>query len=996
MKIFKSKSDVTTTIVCGAIAIFLAIVTVVGNVLAFDTFRGTLESFFGMEGAGVENYDTDQYFERHAPSEEAATNGTANLGRAVVAEGAVLLKNDNNVLPLSKGAKVSCFSASSVDIIYGSIGGSGAIGDGAKTTLKETLEQQSFVVNPTLWSFYTQKNSKRKVGGLAQSVSYYEPHSFAINEIPYAEYTKAVKDSYKNYNDAAIVVIARSGCENGDLPRSMSKATAGENEGSILELDADEKKMMEEVSKNFDKVIVLLNTSNAVECGFLDDYNVDSCLWIGGVGQYGLTSVGRIIAGEVNPSGRLVDTYAYDAFSSPAMQNMGNFEYWTEAGVETEHHYYTYAEGIYVGYKYYETRYEDAVLNQGNAGDYTYDEVVQFPFGYGISYTEFEWSDFSAKMKDDKITVKVTVKNVGNVRGKDVVQVYYQSPYTKYDKDNGVEKAAVNLVGFAKTSIIQPGGKETVTVTFDVEDMKSYDAKGKGTYYLEASTSTDKYYITAGKNSHAAIENILKAKGANVEGDASLVESNLNVKERTYNEDTVTGKPVENLFEDADGSAYHDDIKYLSRSDWSVMNADGLRFGTPTPSVIDMDGLEYRATIPESLKKVMELEGYAAAGAPDEEFTTPVQGKKGDKKLISMKGKDFNDPEWQDLLDQATVTEMVDIVRKSGHKSYAMESVGKPYQTDVDGPQAWTSFIGNGISSGGLPFETVVASTWNSKLAEQVGYLMGELCLWSKKSASTDATNLTGWYAPAMNIHRTPFGGRNFEYYSEDAVISGIIGSQVVKGATSRGVMCFIKHFAMNEQERNRMTDNATWAEEQAIREIYLRPFEISIKEGGSLALMTSYNRIGATWAGGHYNLITGVLRKEWGFNGFVISDYMDGDYENVDQMLAAGGDAALNLVESSGHATVTCTTTGAQALTYMRRAIHHLLYSVVNSNAMNGIDGATKINKGTPIYYRYMTWINIGLGVLIVVSLAIIPLKLFVFGKRRCKVNDAEEGENL
>ena len=953
-----------------AVSLLLVVVLLVGNYLAFYLYSGVLESYFGIEGAAVENYDTNQYFPTEAPSEAAATNGAANLGRTIVAEGSVLLKNDGNVLPLAQGAKVSLFSTSSVDFIYGSTGGSGTIGDGSKTTLKQSLEAVGYSVNPTLWSFYQQMGYKRTVGGLAQSVQYYEPNKFLINEVPYEKYTPDVLNSYSQYGDAAIIVIARTGCENGDLPRSMSVATNGQNTGSILELDQNERDMIENVCKSFENVIVLLNTSNPMECGFLNEYPIDACLWVGGVGQYGMTSVADIIYGTVNPSGRLVDTYAFDAFSSPAMQNMGNYEYWTNNGTkETEHHYLTYAEGIYVGYKYYETRYEDAVLGQGNAGDYDYDATVQFPFGYGISYTEFEWSGFSAKKVGDKIEVTVTVKNVGAMRGKDVVEIYYQSPYTQYDVENGVEKAAINLIGYEKTNILQPGESQTVTISYDIEDMKSYDAYGKGTYYLEASTEFDKYYVTAAHDAHEAIKNVLAAKGHSVGGDKNFATGDIKIEEKVYDVDTHSGNSVGNLFDDADGTQYHSEIKYLSRKDWSAMDNNGLLFGTPTAQGMDMDGPEYKATLSDELKKILETEGFEAAGAPDEEFTMPNYGVKGDMTLITMKGKDFNDPDWEKLLDQISLEDMIKIVCKSGYKTYEITSVGKPYQTDLDGPQAWASFIGDGVSCGGLPFAIVIASAWDADLAEQVGYIMGELCLWAKQSSSSKATNLTGWYAPAMNIHRTPFGGRNFEYYSEDAVLSGIVGSRITKGATRKGVMCYIKHFAMNEQDRNRMTINVTWAQEQAIREIYLKPFEDSIKEGGSLAVMTSYNRIGTTWAGGSWALITGVLRNEWGFNGFVLSDYMDGDWENVDQMLAAGGDGALNTAASNSHATVTCTTSGAQAITYMRRAMHHLLYASVNSNAMNGIDGATKITGGTPIYHRYMQYVNIGLGALIGIS---------------------------
>lgn len=956
MKRIKNLKYFIMNICFGLLTAILIVAIPIINVLAFKTYPTVLEVYLGVVGATVDNYDTNQYFDREAPNYQDVLDRTAILARMIEAEGCVLLKNEGNALPLKSGTKVSCFSQSSVDFIYGVTAGSGASGKSARATLQEALENEGIKVNSALWKFYKEKNYKRVVGGLSGGVSYYEAYPFQINEIPYSAYTKTVKESYRQYNDAAIVVIARTGCENGDLPRNMSVNTSGKNTGSILELDSNEREMLENVCKEFNKVIVILNTSNPMECGFLDEYGVDACLWVGGVGDYGISSVAQIISGKRNPSGRLVDTYAYDAFSSPAMQNMGNFEYWSN-GSDSKHRYVTYAEGIYVGYKYYETRYEDAVLGRGKAGNYDYDKTVQYPFGYGLSYTSFKWSDFKATLKDGKVQVTLTVENTGKEAGKDVVEIYYQSPYTEYDKQHGVEKSAISLAGFVKTDNLSAGGKQKVTVEFDVEDMKSYDANGKGTYYLEAS---DDYYVTAAKDAHSAINNILKAKDATlaVDGDKAFVKK-LTVAEKVYDKDAVSGNEVGNLFTDTDGTQYHNEIKYLSRSDWSVMENDGLRFGTANGK--DNDGEEYKAELPAALKQVLETKGYAASGAPAEDFETPQSGVKGDAKLIEMKDKDFDDPAWEGLLNQVTVSEMSNLIRLSGYKTSSIVSVGKPYTTDADGPQSWNSFIGDGISTGGLPYAIVIASTWSTDIAERVGYMMGELCLWIKLTNKTQP-NLTGWYAPAMNIHRTPFGGRNFEYYSEDSILSAEIGAHITKRATERGVVCYIKHFAMNEQDRGRMTDNVTWAQEQAIREIYLKPFETSIKVGRSLAVMTSYNRIGTTWAGGNYNLITGVLRKEWGFNGFVLTDYLDGNWENVDQMLAAGGDAALNIEDQNSRASLT--TSGAQARTYMRRATHHALYAFVNSNAMNGIDHETVVSDGTPVYYFVMCGINIALGV--------------------------------
>lgn len=988
-RIFNKRSDITVTAVLGSLALLFMLIIIIGNSLAFGVYREVLTSFFGISGGGFDT-NTNQYFERRAADVNEAYRLAQQVSIEAVGEGVVMLKNENDALPLKKGDKVSCFSQSSVDFLRGGRG-SGSIDSTVIDTLQSSFKGFGIEVNPTLWNFYESKTSYRRLtGGLAQGTKKYEPSKWELNEVPYSQYTPEVKNSYVEYNDAAIVVIARAGCENGDLPRNMAQASGGKNNGSILELDSDEKDLLENVCANFEKVIVILNTANAVECGFLDEYDIDACLCVGGIGQFGMISLTAIMAGKLSPSGKLVDTFAYDAFSSPAMQNMGNFEYFHN-GTETEHHYLTYAEGIYVGYKYYETRYEDYILGQGNAGAFDYDKTVKYPFGYGLSYTGFEWSDFKVSKpdRDGNIEVSLTVRNVGSRPGKDVVEIYFQAPYTNYDKEKNLEKAAINLVGYGKTAKLQKGDKEVVTIEFNIQDMKSYDAFGYGTYLLEGGD----YYITAASDAHKAINNVLKAKNGalSVNGDVSFVKT-LALSEKIYNIDNVSENEIKNLFGDCDGTDYHGDIKYLSRQDWSVMDDNGLRVGSPTPNKTDIEGEEFMAPLSDELKAKLELQGYAASGAPDEDFQTPVTASGGTHKLIEMQHKSFDDPAWGPLLDQLTVKEMTRVARLSGYKTMDMESVGKPYVTDVDGPQAFSSFVGDGIKAGGLPNEIVIASAWNTELARRIGDVMGELSLWVKATTEKGSGQfLAGWYAPAMNIHRTPFGGRNFEYFSEDGVLSAHIGAAIVDGASQRGVICFIKHFAMNEQERNRMTDNVTWTREQAARELYFLPFEKSVK-AGARAVMTSYNRIGTVWTGGNYNLITRLLRNEWGFDGYVLTDYLDGDWENVDQMLAAGGDAALNLEDKGGM--YACKSDTPQALTYLRRSAHHILYATVNSHAMNGIDGGTVIKAGRPKFYDLMIAVNVVSGVGAALCILFTMLKLFVFGKKKTIIESVQAVE--
>ena len=963
MKLKKtSKIRIVTLSIVGGL--FVAI-TIAANILAFSVFDNILSIYFGVSGASVNQFNTNQYYEREKTNAQEASDESEELCQEILQEGTILLKNTNNCLPLPKGSKVSFFSSSSVDLIYGSKGGSGAINDKEVPTLKTAFEANGINVNPTLWNFYLNMNYHRTTGGLASGVTSKDPQRWAINEVPYGNYTNEVKNSYSQYNDVAIFVISRTGCENGDLPTDLSYWDSS-NSGSLLELDQNERDMIENVinSHIFKKTMVILNTGNVMECGFIDTYNIDAAIWIGGVGRTGLYGVSDVVAGVVSPSGRTVDTYPYDVFSSPAMQNFGNFAY-TSSGNETGHHYVLYAEGIYVGYKYYETRYEDVTLQlNNNVGNYNYDEVVLYPFGYGLSYTEFKWDNYHLDYDDTNFYVSLDVTNTGNYPSKEVVEIYSQSPYTTYDKKNDVEKSSIELQAFYKTKVLKPNEKESVSIAFPIESLKSYDSTEDEEeeivpgYILERSQD---YIITAAKNAHEAVNNCIAIKKPSLGiGDDSLAAKYTNSKMIRYTTDNKTNNPISNKFSDASGENYHRSIKYLSRNKWNAVDDDKLRFGSLYGK--DGDGNVYSTPITQTLRRLLTQTGYKASNAPSETFENVTFDKNNGLVLANYIGVDFNDSSWDDLLDQVSLSEALNIILFSGYKTNALTSIGKPYSTDSDGPSSWSSFIGDGINSGGFPYEVNIATTWNQEIAYRMGKSMGELSLWQKILSKDNSPNLTGWYAPAVNIHRTPFGGRNFEYFSEDALLSGKIGANVTKGARSKGVISFVKHFAMNEQETNRMTEVVTWSREQAIREIYLKPFEYCVKEGETLGIMSSYNRIGVTWAGGNYDLLTGILRNEWGFNGYVISDYMDGDYEETNQMLAAGGDAALYPLQDH-----TCLSNSNQSKTYIRRAMKHICYATVNSSAMNGIDNTTKITVGKPKYYRYMALVDTALGLVIV-----------------------------
>lgn len=924
-----------------AIAILLAAL-MIGNYFAL-TYSSIISSFLGhdtykvIHADSASNEDTE-YFKAEYASAEDFAEASAELAREIQAEGMVLIKNEDQAMPLGENKRISLFSESSVDLIYGGTG-SGAIDTRTVMNLKQAFESIGYTVNPTLWDFYSGNHEqyKRTIPSNLPNVD----HGYHVNECPVSEYTQEVKDSYKQYNDAAIVVISRSGGEGLDLITSTEMP-----DGNYLALTEEERDMLEMIQNDpaFDQIIVLLNVCNPLELGFLEEYSkIKACLWIGNLGQCGIESMVKAFNGEVNPSGRLVDTYAYDAFSSPAMQNFGETNVFLNGdevpelgglyGNEPGNIYVTYAEGIYVGYKYYETRYEDVVLGQGNAGDYDYAQQVAYPFGYGLSYTNFQYDGFKVTEQDDHFTATLNVTNTGDVAGKDVVQIYMQSPYTDYDRTNGVEKASVQLVGFEKTALLAPGESETVTIEIEKSLMKAYDSHNAKTYIVDAGD----YYFAFGVNAHDAMNNILAAKGKTVadgmtdNGDESFTYRHTESKlDTTTYATSETGYAITNQFDDVDLNYYEGSVEggvtYLSRNDWS---------GTfPT---------QVKVTATEQMIAEMTKTGMDAD--PDAEM--PVTGADNGISLISLKGIDFDDPRWEPLLDEVTIDEMYNLVRVGGYHTEAVASVGKPATTDRDGPQGISGTLGTttglGVSSVSYSGEIVMASSWNKDLLRRIGEMVGEAGL---------QMEVYGWYAPAMNIHRTPFSGRNFEYYSEDSYLSGALAAEEVSGAQSKGIFCYIKHFALNDQDAHRYGMN-TYANEQSIREIYLYPFEQAISKGGSTALMTSYNRIGTRWTAAHPGLITEVLRNEWGFHGTVLTDWASMFYMEIGIGLQAGNDQWLNT--NGDLYTYDNYKNDATFVSALRRATHNILYTAVNSAAMNGIASDTRVVTITPTWQYWL-----------------------------------------
>lgn len=943
------KAKIFTSIWSALLSILLVAV-LIGNVVAMN-YSTIITTYFGHTTTKTVDRDTSgesDYFTSDYASGQELYDAGAALCEEVEAEGMVLLKNEKQSLPLGENQKVSLFSESSVDLIYGGTG-SGSVDTSTAKTLKAAFEEVGYTVNPTLWDFYTGNHETYK---RSNPSIFANRNNFAINECPVSEYTEDVTKSFANYNDAAIIVLARSGGEGDDLTRTLDKSEGG---GTYLQLTTNEKDMLKMIksSGQFSKIVVLVNSSNAMELNFIDEeqYGINACLWIGGMGQTGISAVAKAVRGDINPSGKLVDTYAYDSLSSPAMQNFGGLEYTNAAdleslsedyfGVATQYtgkNYVVYQEGIYVGYRYYETRYEDVVLGTENVGDFKYKDAVQFPFGYGLSYTNFDYSNYKLSESDDAFHISVDVKNTGSTAGKEVVQVYLQSPYTDYDKQNSIEKASVELCGFDKTELLEPGASETVNITISKEELRTYDAKNAKTYIVDAGD----YYFAVGHDSHEALNNILAAKGKTVadgmdnEGNASFAGrwTQPTLDNTTY-ATADNGTAITNQFESADINYYYDDVAYLTRSNWK---------GT-FPSTITL-------TATDQLKADLEQQADTTADG----YTMPTTSANNGISLISLRGIEYNDAKWDELLDQLSVDDMIKLVSLGGYMTSEIEPIDYPGTTDKDGPAGISSTLVGGTSKCmAYPAEVVMASTYNLDLINKVGVMVGEDGLHS----STE-----GWYAPAMNTHRTPYSGRNFEYYSEDGFLAGMMGAAEVSGVQSKGVFCYIKHFAINDQETNRK-GIATFANEQSIREIYLTPFEYSVRYADAHSVMTSHNRIGATWAAGCASILSNVLRGEWGFVGHIVTDYIGTPkYQSELQALLAGND--LMLSTSASNEDITPFKDNARVVSMLRAASKNILYTGVNSSTMNGITENTKIIKVLPTWQWWLISFDVVMGLLI------------------------------
>ena len=890
-----------------AIAMVLAVVVCV-NMICF----GPMSTLIGLAtGNGTLSDETN---------EEAA-----EVAEEIMEDGIVLLKNES-LLPLNETKKLNIFGWESINPAYGGAG-SGGINDLYDiVSLNQGLENAGFSINQELVDFYNNYGADNPEMSI-------QKQSWTLPEPPVDTYSDELIKSAKEYSDVAVVVLSRKAGEgHNDIPMDVRKAAYDNNsdeyddfpEGEhYLQLSQTERDMVDMVCSNFDNVIVVYNGANQFELGFADEYpQIKSVIWCPGTGNVGFDALGKVFSGEVNPSGKTPDTFIYDMTTAPWWNNGEKIEYTNLADMAVEGMnagtaqvyapaFTNYVEGIYVGYKYYETAAQEGAID--------YDKTVQYPFGYGLSYTEFEQKMGELEEKDGQISVDVEVTNTGDVAGKDVVEVYYKPPYT----NGGIEKSSANLIEFEKTNLLQPGESQTVTVTFSIEDMASYDENNAKAYVLEKGD----YVISINSDSHT----VLDQKTYTADKDVVYKGEN-----KRASDDTA----ATNVFEDAKG-----DVTYLSRADHFANYEEA----TAAPASAEL-GEPYVSEY--HLNSNFDKTTYL-----NDEDVMPTTGADNGLTLADMRDADYDDPRWEKLLDQLTVDEMANMIAMAGYQTAAMDSVGKVATLDFDGPAAINNNF-TGVGSIGFPIEVVVASTWNKELAQAWGECMGKI---------SQEMGAEGWYAPGMNTHRTAFGARNYEYFSEDGVLAGNMGAKAVEGARKYGVYSYIKHFALYEGNAKMVS---VWSNEQAIREIYLKPFEISVKQGGANAVMVSWSFLGDKWTGESSNLMNTVLRDEWGFRGMALTDFFRNNghgFMNADAALANGVDAMLSTF--NGEENNVANPEHPTAVLQMRNACKNVMYTVVSSWDYDGEHEETGMEN----------WKKAGIGIDIVIVLFMAGMEVLV-----------------
>lgn len=940
-------APVLTTVTVVTVVANVAL-TVAGGWVASQLGTGTYTFTNSEESA---SWDTEYYKSDFSNIDEVDEAAKA-LVEEISGGGIVLAKNEAAALPIAAGAKVTMLGRAAADPVFGG-SGSGSVDTNSAVTARDGLENAGFEVNDQVFTTiqaFADENPRGYIEMDNPGASTYD-----IGELPVADY-EAQQSTFADYSDAAVIYIGRPGGEGGDLTRDMTdwdeNAEPGQHQ---LELNKDEKDLVALAKANFDTVVVVVNASTTIEMGPLqDDPEVDAILLAGSPGATGFNALGGILSGEVNPSGRTADLWSADFTADPTFVNFGEFVYenvdasypvssiesaTSNATVTSDAPFVNYAEGIYFGYRYYETAAAEGFID--------YDEAVVYPFGYGLSFTDFAWTvtDTQAGAVDGTIAVTVDVTNTGAVAGKDVVELYYTAPYT----EGGIEKSEVVLGGFAKTGLIEPGATESVTIELAVEDMASYDHLGEKAYVLEAgdytiSLRTDSHTVAAGTEpfTYEVASDVVYSGDDHRSTDLAEVTNQFDDVSAQFSTEPEDGK-----------------VLSMSRADFA-----GTFPTAPTADLFVAD---------EAVQAGFEAWDYDAA-ADAFEGDKPTTGADTDLSLIDLRGLPKDDPKWDELLDSIKVEDMTGMLLNGAYQTAAIASIAKPQTVEPDGPAGFSSFINASINGVAYPSQFLIAQTWDVELGSAMGEMLGNEAL---------QKGINGWYAPAANLHRSPFAGRNFEYYSEDPLLSGKLLTAVANGAAEKGVYTMLKHFALNEQETNRVNNGiATWATEQTIRELYLKPFEMAVKnitmdvpyisdlDGtvsqatiGAGGIMSSFNRIGATWAGGSEALMTDVLRGEWGFEGFAISDFNLYPYMNPNQGISAGTDLTLTFQPSKSFGD----TKSAKALTDIRESTHNILFTVANSNAMNGL--AT----GATISYTPPTWVIVQIGASVLLGLLVL-----------------------
>ena len=919
--------------VAGVVTAAVLLTAVFAGVRVTSDNEQAIRLSLGQRNYVVAGEEGPQYFETEYEDSAELRTDSAELAKRIQREGIVLLRNADDVLPLRKGAMISVFGKGAVDPVY--CEGTAAA---SSVNLKDALEAEKIRVNEKLWNF-TQRGGRNSFSG-------------------------SVEKSMEEYSEAAVVVISRQASQSDLYEPAYAEAEEGETPAvtgaKALQLTEEERELLSYVKERFEQVIVVLNTDNPLEMGFVEEYGVDGCLWTGALGVNGMTAVAEVLSGSVNPSGGLPDTFVYNSLNAPAAANLGDYRI-RNSNVKFGDRFLVYAEGIYVGYRYYETRYEDTVLGTSSRSAFDYDREVAYPFGYGLSYTDFELQDMVMEQGKKGYEVSVNVLNTGDRAGREIVQFYIQKPYSQYAEKNGMEIPSVELAAFVKTKELEPGESARVKIVLDEEAFKSFDAAGRGTYIIDGGT----YLVTAAQDAHRAVNNILmyKMKGGSEafsgSGDGGLVETVDLVRDNgTFAVSSQTGEGIGRVFREADPSAYDSDYRQFTRSLW----------GSSWP--VTWNGGSYSA--PASFQELLKV-----SSKEDSKAEAPVYNKAHGEKnagLAALRETAFDDYRWGALLDQLTWRETYSLVRKGGGVVNEVISCISPQALIFEGKTEY-------------PSATVLASTWNTELILQMGKMIGEEALHA---------GVTFWQIPFLNLHRTAMGGGNGSSFSEDSYLTGSMAAAICRGLGGKGVIPVLGRMVLADQESN-YTGVAVMAGEQALRELYLRPFEIALRDGGPgmKAVMAGMNRVGPRWCGGHSGLLTKVLRDEWGFAGIVMTDWISGgtdEYADILEGLEAGTDLWQNTSSSNYKLRGGQLTYGVRSR--FRTAAGRILQTISRSNAMNGIGTKTTLEYKSPLWKTLRAVLA---GVVIVISTALL---WFAFvqsrraGRLRAKI-DQEKREN-